>query len=288
MSARITALVLVLTAPAALTMPAVGAPDPQVAVWVDAAHRVGALPPIWRFFGADEPNYGTEPQGRKLLMELGGLRPGQVFFRAHNLMTTGDGVPDLKWGSTNLYTEKKGQPVYDWTLADGIIDTYVARGVHPYLELGFMPEAMSAALHNVARYGRAEVERWYFEVWNEPNLAFYWSGTAEEFYRLHDLGIDAVRRALPTARVGGPDVAGAGGAFMDGFLAHLTTGTNYATGSIGTPTDFISFHAKGQPILVDGHVRMGMATQLKTVDEGFAKIAAVPALVHKPIIIGRE
>jgi len=301
----------------------------SVTVQVDAAKAVGALPPIWRFFGADEPNYGTRPEGEKLLMELGSLRPGKVYFRAHNLMTTGDGTPDFKWGSTNIYTQRDGKPVYDFTIVDHIIDTYLARGIHPYLEIGFMPEAMTAASagvpyrrpwkpgfdykgitagwsypprdydkwaelvyqwtrHNVERYGVAEVEQWYFEVWNEPNLDFYWLGTPEDFYRLHDHAIDAVRRALPSARVGGPDVAGAGGAFMDGFLKHVTVGTNYATGKAGTPTDFLSFHAKGQPTLVDGHVRMGISNQLKTADEAFTRIAAIPELAHKPIVIGEN
>jgi len=300
-----------------------------VSVRIDAGKPVGALPPIWRFFGADEPNYATRPEGEKLLLELGSLRPGQVYFRAHNLMTTGDGTPDLKWGSTNLYTESNGKAVYDFSIVDRIIDTYLARGIHPYLEIGFMPEAMTSASagvpyrmpwragadpkagtggwsypprdydkwaelvyqwirHDVERYGRAEVERWYFEVWNEPNLKFYWLGTPEDFYRLHDYGVDAVRRALPNARVGGPDVAGSGGSFMDGFLRHIATGTNFATGQAGTPTDFLSFHAKGQPTLVDGHVRMGISNQLKTVDEAFAKIAAVAELAGKPIVIGEN
>jgi len=300
-----------------------------VTVKVDVNKVAGPLPPIWRFFGADEPNYSTRPDGERLLMELGSLRSGAVYFRAHNLMTTGDGVPDFKWGSTNIYTEQDGRPVYDFTLIDHIIDTWLARGIHPYLELGFMPEALTSApadvpyrrpwkpgvdykgitagwsypprdyrkwaelvyqwtRHNVERYGRTEVERWYFEVWNEPNLDFYWLGTPEDFYRLHDYAIDAVRRALPTARVGGPDVAGSGGTFMDGFLRHVTTGINYATGKPGTPTDFISFHAKGQPALVDGHVRMGIATQLRTADEGFARIASIAELAHKPIVIGEN
>jgi xylan 1,4-beta-xylosidase len=300
-----------------------------VTVKVDAATRIGLLPPLWRFFGADEPNYATAPEGERLLMELGSLRPGQVYFRAHNLLTTGDGTPDFKWGSTNIYTEKEGTPVYDFTIVDHIIDTYLAHGIRPYLEIGFMPQAMTSApgavpyrrpwkpgadykgitagwsypprdferwaelvfqwtRHNVERYGRAEVDRWYFEVWNEPNLDFYWSGTPESFYRLHDYAVDAVRRALPSARVGGPDIAGSGGAFMDGFLRHVTAGTNYATGKVGTPTDFLSFHAKGQPMLVEGHIRMGISNQLKTVDEAFAKIAAVPELAHKPIVIGEN
>ncbi|MEO7688885.1 MAG: beta-xylosidase [Sphingomonas sp.] len=319
----------IIAAAALLTGGTATATDLPVSVSVDAGQPVAPLPPIWRFFGADEPNYATMKDGAKLLLELGSLRPGEVHFRAHNLLTTGDGTADFKWGSTNIYSEDKdGRPVYDWTIIDGIIDTYRARGIHPYLEIGFMPQAMGSApagvpyrhvwragadnktnsgwtyppadytkwaelvyrwtLHNVERYGRAEVERWYFEVWNEPNLDFYWHGSPDEFYRLHDYAIDAVRRALPTARVGGPDVAGSGGAFMDGFLAHVTTGTNYATGKIGTPTDFVAFHAKGQPSIVDGHVRMGISNQLRTADEGFAKIAAVPALAAKPIIIGEN
>ncbi len=317
------ALALAASAPAAAQTAPIA-----VHAQVDPNRVIAPLPPIWRLFGADEPNYTTERDGARLLLELGKLRPGQVYFRAHNLMTSGNGKPDFKWGSTNLYTERGGRPVYDWTIVDRIIDTALARGIHPYLEIGFMPAAVSAApettpyrrvwragaansgasgwsyppsdyakwaeivyqwtRHNVARYGRAEVEHWYFEVWNEPNLDFYWSGTPEQFYRLHDTAVDAVRRALPTARVGGPDVAGSGGAFMDGFLAHVTTGTNYATGGIGTPTDFLSFHAKGQPVLVDGHVRMGIANQLRTVDEGFAKITAIPALAGKPVVIGEN
>jgi hypothetical protein len=93
--------------------------------------------------------------------------------------------------------------------------------------------------HCVERYGRAEVEQWYWEVWNEPNLPAYWRGSPEEFYKLHDFAVAAVRRALPTARVGGPDVAGSGGTFMDGFLRHVVSGPNFATG-VGSHSDRLS------------------------------------------------
>jgi xylan 1,4-beta-xylosidase len=297
---------------------------------VDAEQSAGELKPVWRFFGADEPNYATMKDGSKLVAELGDLRRGEVFFRAHSLMTSGDGTPAFKWGSTNMYTEDKaGNPVYNWTIVDNIIDTYVKNGVHPYLQLGFMPEAMSSAKpgtpyrhswrpgfaydlieggwnappksyekweelayqwtkHNVERYGADEVRRWYFEVWNEANGKSYWSGTPEEFYKLHDYAVAGIRRALPDARVGGMDSAGAGGKFMDGFLAHVSDGTNYATGARGTPTDFLSFHAKGSPRFVDGHVQMGISRHLKEVDDGFAKIAAMPALKSRPIVIGES
>ena len=111
-------------------------PPLPVTVRVDPDRIVAPLPPIWRFFGADEPNYATAPDGAALLTELGKLKPDAVYFRAHNLLTTGDGTADFKWGSTNVYTEKNGKPVYDWHIVDGIIDTYRARGVRPYLEIG--------------------------------------------------------------------------------------------------------------------------------------------------------
>jgi len=299
-----------------------------VTITVDAARSLGELKPIWRMFGADEPNYATMKDGKKLLGELGALRPDDIFFRAHNLLCTGDGTPALKWGSTGIYTEdKNGNPIYNWTIVDRIFDTYRARGVRPYLQIGFMPEALSIkpepyqhewrpgssygaiatgwsyppkdyakfaelvyqwVKHCVDRYGRAEVEHWYFEVWNESNSSSYWHGTPEELYKLHDYAVDAVRRALPTARVGGPDVAGAGGKFMQDFMQHVVSGTNYATGQHGTPTDFLSFHAKGAPGFADGHVRLGIAAQLRTMDQGFAMIAAVPELKNKPIVIGES
>jgi xylan 1,4-beta-xylosidase len=299
-----------------------------VTMTVDAAKSLGELKPIWRMFGADEPNYATMKDGKKLLAELGELRPNDIFFRAHNLLCTGDGTPALKWGSTGIYTEDKdGKAIYNWTVIDRIFDTYRARGVRPYLQIGFMPEALSThpepyqhewrpgagynkiatgwsyppkdygrfgelvyqwVKHCVERYGRTEVEHWYFEVWNESNISSYWHGTPEELYKLHDYAVDAVRRALPTARVGGPDMAGTGGRFMENFMKHVVDGTNYATGKRGTPTDFLSFHAKGSPGFVDGHVRLGIAAQLRTIDQGFAMIANVPELKNKPIVIGES
>jgi xylan 1,4-beta-xylosidase len=263
--------------------------------------------------------------GQKLLAELGELRPKEIYFRAHNLLTSGDGTPALKWGSTGVYTENaEGNPVYRWTIVDRIFDTYLQRGVRPYVEIGFMPQDLSIkpepyqhhwtprakyeeiytgwayppksytrwaelifqwTRHCLERYGRAEVESWYWEVWNEANIG-YWRGKPDEFRKLHDYAIDAVRRALPTAKVGGPDSAGSGGRFTREFLDHCLRGTNYATGQVGTPLDFISFHAKGAPITTNGRVRMGLANQLRTVEEGFRIVASYPELKEKPIVIG--
>ncbi len=296
-----------------------------VNISVHASTNLETLNPIWRFFGADEPNYATMPNGKKLIGELGTMRPNDVFFRAHNLLTSGDGTPALKWGSTGAYTEDaQGKPIYSWTILDGIFDTYRKNGVRPYVEIGFMPEAMSIhpepyqhhftplaryndiytgwayppkdydkwgelvyqwALHSVSRYGKAEVEHWYWEVWNEANIG-YWKGKPEEFYRLHDTAVAAVRRALPTARVGGMDSAG-GGEPLRNFLNHCAHGTNYATGTVGTPVDFVSFHAKGgTPIYTNGIVRMGIAGELRTMDQSFRIISSFPEFKDKPIVIG--
>jgi xylan 1,4-beta-xylosidase len=303
-------------------------PEPfAVTIRVDASRERGPLPPIWRFFGADEPNYAYMKDGQKLIGELGRLRRGSVYFRAHNLLTSGNGTPALKWGSTGAYREDaQGRPVYDWSIVDRIFDTYRERGVRPYVEIGFMPKEFSIkpepyqhrwtptarydeiytgwayppkdygkwaelvyrwVRHCVEKYGRTEVESWYWETWNEANIG-YWRGTPEEFRTLHDYTIDAVKRTLPTARVGGPDSAGSGGKWTHDFLEHCLRGTNHATGKIGTPIDFVSFHAKGAPSVVDGHVRMGIAEHLRTIDAGFHLVASFPELRHKPIIIGES
>lgn len=303
--------------------------DPfSVDIRVDARRTLGEMHPVWRFFGADEPNYAYMKDGKKLLTELGQLGPAKtVYFRTHNLLTSGDGTPALKWGSTNAYSEDaRGNPVYDWAIVDRIFDTYLERGVRPYVQIGFMPQALSIrpepyrhhwtpqakydeiytgwayppkdyakwaelvyqwTRHCVGRYGRAETEAWYWQVWNEPNIG-YWRGTPDEFFRLHDFAIDAVRRALPTARVGGPDVAGGGNAFLRAFLEHCLRGTNYATGRRGTPLDFVSFHAKGQPRFANGHVQMGISAQLGDIDRGFALVGSFPELKNTPLIIGES
>ena len=298
-----------------------------VTISVDAAKPAGELTPIWRFFGADEANYAYLKDGKKLMGELGQLGGRQVYFRCHHLLTSGDGAYALKWGSTSAYKEDtNGQPVYDWTINDKIFDTYVERGVKPYVQIGFMPEALTThpqnyphnppkdqradaaagqsyppkdyvkwgnlayewAKHWVEKYGQAEVQQWYWEVWNEPNI-MYWHGSHEDYFKLYDFAVAGVRRALPTARVGGPEVAGGpGGTFLGEFLAHCAHGTNYVSGQIGSPLDFISFHAKGSPVFTDGHVRMGMNAQLKNMDDAFAVITAFSEYKNTPVVIGES
>src|SRR5690606_31980268 len=106
---------------------------------------IGPYEPIWNWVGYDEPNYTYTPDGRKLLGQLAALSREPVRVRTHNLLTSGDGTPALKWGSTNAYSEDAdGNPVYDWTILDRIFDAYVEAGTTPFVQVGFTPEALSS------------------------------------------------------------------------------------------------------------------------------------------------
>lgn len=301
----------------------------DISIQVDFNKTKGVMKPIWAFFGHDEPNYTYMKDGKKLLGEIAQLSKVPVFVRVHNLFNTGDGTPGLKWGSTNAYTEdKNGNSVYNWTIIDKIFDTYIEKGLKPFAQVSFMPRALAkypepyerrwnpanvlrgdpagwasppndykkfAALvyewvkHSLKRYGKAEVESWYWEVWNEPD-GVYWRGSTEEYIKLYDYAADAIKRALPTAKVGGPETTGPGGekaaTFLKTFLDHVVSGKNYVTGKIGSPLDVITFHAKGKPMLVNGIVQMDMGKQLNDIDKGFEIVASYAALKHLPIIIG--
>ena len=296
----------------------------SVVIQVDASHVISPLPPVWNYFGYDEPNYTYAPQGRELIAELAASNSERVQIRTHNLLTTGDVTAALKWGSTNAYTEDSaGRPVYDWKIVDKILDTYLESGAKPFVEIGFMPEALSSspepyrhhfpqgelftgwtypptnydkwrelvyqlALHCVGRYGKTEVTTWNWEVWNEPDIG-YWHGTPEEYDRLYDYAVDGVRRALSEAKVGGPATTGPGAAkaaeFLRQFLRHCASGKNYANGKTGAPLDFISFHAKGSPEVKDGAVRMGLAHELRDVESGLQIVTSFHQFSHLPVVL---
>ena len=284
--------------------------------------------PIWRFFGADEPNYAYMKDGRKLLGRTRRAEAeGRFTSATHNLLTTGDGTPALKWGSTNAYTEDaSGRPIYDWTIVDRIFDTYLERGVRPYVQIGFMPQALSRkpepyqhewrpglpyeeiytgwayppkdyakwgelvyqwVKHCVERYGRAgggdlvlgDLER------GEHRLL---AGQPEEFCKLHDYAIDAVRRALP-----------------DGARRRTGHGRLRPRSSCGLPRALPARHnfatGKRHAARLRRLSRQGRTastwtatcawaspTNSATIDEGFRIIASFPELKRKPIVIGES
>ena len=294
---------------------------------INTQKEIGKMQPLWAWFGYDEPNYTYMKDGKKLLTEIAALSKTPVYVRAHSLLTTGDGKAALKWGSTNAYTEDvNGNPIYNWTIVDSIFDVLIQRGMKPMAEIGFTPEAMSIkpqpyrhywkpgdkysdiytgwsyppkdyvkwgeliyqwVKHCVAKYGENEVNSWRWEVWNEPDIP-YWQGTKEEYFKLYDYSVDAVKRACPKAVVGGPATTDPSNPkarlFLKDFLVHCATETNYATDKVGSPLDFISFHAKGSPKVVENHVRMSLGKELSNVAHGFETVAA-SAFPKLPIII---
>jgi xylan 1,4-beta-xylosidase len=143
------------------------------------------------------------------------------------------------------------------------------------------------AKHCIERYGKKEVESWYWEVWNEPNGA-YWKGTPQEFHKLYDYAADGLKRALPTAKIGGCNITGGGMKFQDAFIKHCLQETNYVTGKIGSPLDAVLFHAKGSPRVVNDLVRMDVRRQLRNIVDNLKLIAAYPQLKKLPIIIGES
>lgn len=154
---------------------------------------------------------------------------------------------------------------YNFSYVDEIVDGLLANGVRPFVEFSFMPHELSAtdqlhafwykpypnppkdyahwgdliynfARHCLDRYGEAEVERWYFEVWNEPNIDF-WTGDPKQstYFQLYDHAALAVKKAGSRLRVGGPATAQA--AWVDAMIRHCSQ-TN-------VPLDFVSTHVYG-------------------------------------------
>jgi len=88
-----------------------------VTIRVDAARTKSELRPIWRFFGADEPNYAYMKDGQKLLAELGGLCPQAIYFRTHNLLTTATGGLVAKGGGLKHFAVAGANKEFVWAEA---------------------------------------------------------------------------------------------------------------------------------------------------------------------------
>jgi len=138
-----------------------------------------------------------------------------------------------------VYREENGQPIVNWQYVDLVYDHWLSIGIRPFVELGFMPYDMASGgetvfwwkgnitppkdwdrwewfieqfvQHIIERYGLDEVRRWYFEVWNEPALKFFWKDADFEAYmKLYECTTRAIKRVDPALRVGGPAAHGFG------------------------------------------------------------------------------
>jgi xylan 1,4-beta-xylosidase len=207
---------------------------------------------------------------------------GFEFIRFHGLFHDDMGV----------YSEDaKGNAHYNWQYVDALFDQIVATGMKPFVELSFMPAALASgnqtvfwwhgnitppksldrwaafmrafAGHLTERYGADEVKRWRFEVWNEPNLSIFWSGTQAQYFQLYQRTVGAIKGVNPDYQVGGPATAGGGWVGeMIGFCA-----------SNQVPVDFISTHAYNVAGAVDEFGTQGQAlgTNLQGVADEIAR-----------------
>jgi xylan 1,4-beta-xylosidase len=248
--------------------------EPGIRIQVNAAQSAGVLRHNWKVaLGSEHLSYMLKGDINQHLRAAGaGLRQGNKlahdtlgiqYIRAHGIFMD----------DPSVYTEDaQGDAHYDWSKVDRLYDMLRQDGLKPFVELSFMPQALASnpraqgifeyhgnssppksyakwqalvsafAQHLIDRYGRAEVESWYFEVWNEPDntlLPGFWSGTRDDYFRLYDYSAAGLKAVDPELRVGGPVTAFT--TFQEPFLRHITTG-NYATGAKKTPLDFLDMH----------------------------------------------
>jgi xylan 1,4-beta-xylosidase len=150
--------------------------------------------------------------------------------------------------------------LYSFFNADQIVDFLLSIGMRPFVELSFMPTALASGsktvfqyrgnvtpprdykqwsiviqalvAHWVERYGLEEVSQWFFEVWNEPNLKAFWTGTQEDYFKLYRMTADAIKKVDPSLQVGGPATARDG--WIEEFLEFCERGN--------VPIDFVTTH----------------------------------------------
>lgn len=255
--------------PGPLSEPVAACPRSGAAAPLELAVDAGApapqpLRPLWRMIGSERLSQLFEdapgPGGSDIAAEFdGALRLaraelGAERVRAHAILHDELGV----------YREHGGEPVYDFSAVDRTYDRLLEIGLRPVVELSFMPRDLASdpdmqvfeyggiispprdwdrwgelvgrlAAHLVERYGIDELRTWGFEVWNEPNLEGFWSGTEDDYYRLYDVAVDAIKAVDARLPVGGPATAAAG--WIAGFLDHVVES--------GAPLDFLSTHAYG-------------------------------------------
>lgn len=244
--------------------------DAAVRVTVEATSVSRPLPRPWRpMIGSEHLSHmlcGDETAGRPIGAELTeALRRchtdlGVRTVRAHGILCDDLGV---------YHEDEHGRPVHDFSGVDRVYDHLLSLGLRPVVELSFMPRDLASdptktvfayraivsppkdwdrwadlvrdlVEHLVDRYGLDEVrESWSFEVWNEPNLEVFWSGTHEQYLRLYDVTVRAVRDVHPDLVVGGP--SSAAGGWVDELLEHVDR--------TGSPLDFVSTHTYGAPPL---------------------------------------
>ncbi|HLP15292.1 MAG TPA: glycoside hydrolase [Bacteroidota bacterium] len=228
---------------------------PERVINVDFTNATGPLNTMFKeCVGAGRANEGLRADWQQQLIYVK-KKCDFKYIRMHGLLTDDMGV----------YKEDgKGNPQYSYMYIDALYDFLLSIGIKPFVELGFMPEALASGKqtifwwkgnvtppkdynkwgdlirnltqHFTERYGADEVKTWYFEVWNEPNLSpGFWSGTQADYFKLYQYTVKAIKSVNPDYRVGGPGTAGA--AWESEMIEFCTKNS--------LPIDFISTHSYG-------------------------------------------
>lgn len=204
--------------------------------------------------GAGRANEGLRADWQQQLAEIK-RDAGFRYIRMHGLLSDDMGV---------FRINGQGKEEYNFQYIDALFDYLLSIDVKPFVELGFMPSAMASgdktvfwwrgnatpprdydqwgrliealARHWTERYGEAEVAKWYFEVWNEPNLENgFWTGSQADYFKLYDHAARAVKKVNPRYRIGGPATAGA--AWVPEMIGYAAKNK--------VPLDFVSTHTYG-------------------------------------------
>jgi xylan 1,4-beta-xylosidase len=217
---------------------------------VDAAQSPSGLPRPWTAAvgtGTASLTLRTDLQTHFKIVnrELGMQR-----VRGHGILNDDIGV--FQWAGGTA------APTYNWTKFDAVLQAYVAAGMRPIMELSFMPTSLATSANNrnppkdltvyrqfiqavvqhcVDTYGAADVGQWYWEVWNEPDYAGFWTGTQADYFALYDAAVAGATAALPNIVIGGPVTTSGGATYIMQFLQH--------TMSTNTRVSFVSSHAYG-------------------------------------------
>lgn len=220
---------------------------------IDSAAPSHPFPHFWEAaFGSGRAILSLRESYRNDLREVKAITNFQ-YVRFHAILHDEVGVYD---------EDEHETPVYNFTYVGQIYDVLLNNGVRPIVEISFMPKKLAlrqdlhpfwykqnvsppkdyvkwdALIRNfgqflVDRYGIDEVSKWYFEVWNEPNIDF-WSGEPKEatYFDLYDHTARTLKAVNPRLRVGGP--ASSSAHWIDEFIAHTTAAR--------VPVDFVSTH----------------------------------------------
>ena len=230
---------------------------------VDAGRVTGTLARPWRMLGSEHLSqlfYGRNEHGLDVGAEFAdALRLAQAELGVDRIRAHGILLDEL-----GVYRESDGVPQLDFAGVDRVYDRLLELGLRPVVELSFMPRALARdpnltvfdyraiisppkswaswrqlvsglARHLVERYGLDDVASWGFEVWNEPNLEVFWSGTRAEYFRLYDESAAAIKAVDRRLQVGGPATAAAG--WIGDFATHLL--------EVNAPLDFFATHTYG-------------------------------------------